>query len=1796
MGLLNNKLYLSIILSISFLIINAQNEANIWYFGNKAGLDFNSGVPTPLSGCAMNTYEGVASIANENGQSLFYTDGIKVWNRNHVQMPNGDNLKGSPSSAQSGVIVPKPGSDNLYYVFCVPKEGGTWLNPAHLYYSLVDMTLDGGMGDVVSTEKNIDLSPDNTIQEKVTAVLHCNMKDIWVIAHEKGSNNFLVYLVTETNAPELINTQAIGETWNTGSYDNIGILKASSQGNLIAETSNYNEKVQVLDFDNATGQLSNARVLTDLDLSYGVEFSPTGRYLYVGIWYHNTPSQIFHQYDLQAPDINASQVTINAGANVGSLQLGPDGKIYVARNVDDSGSGAGKAYLGVINNPENYDGTPGACGYVDEAVFLGGDESNGSAGQLSRYGLPNFIQSYFRDTASVVYQDTCLHDNTTFTATIPFEYDSLRWDFGGIGSSTQNPASHEFPAPGDYEVNLYIIQRCITDTLTQTLTILDSPDLNLVSTNCAADGLSYDVVLAPTVGIITATAGTVSGGNVINIPDGTDVTITAENGNCSHTIDVEAPMCNCPDIPEPTNNGNESICEGNSNSQLSVTNDPTYTCNWYDAQVGGTLLTTGTTYTSPESAPGTYTYYVEHEDIDGCTSDRIEVVFTITANPVIDNLADETVCDSYTLPVLTSGDYFEQSGGNTNIPAGTDITQTQTIYVYAETGTNPNCTTEDSFTITINESPELTLVNTLCSTDLTYYDVELTPTTGLITATAGTVSGNTITGIPDGTNISVYAENNGCYDTLDITAPVCDCPDIPVPTNPQHDTICEGSPTTALSVTVEAGQSAKWYDAPTGGSLLQTGSNYMPTATAAGSYTYYVEAIENATGCRSDRIEVYYEIIAYPVLNTPADVVECDGYTLSAQSSGAYYNQSGGVDPINAGTEITQTQDIYFYAETGTNPNCASEEIFTVTIHQTPDLSLVNSECTPDLTSWYAEISPTVGNITASPGALTGNIISDIPTGQNLWVYAENSNTCFDSLEVIAPDCSCPNIPSPINPNNPSICEGENTPDLTVEPNAGQFIRWYDVQTGGTPLAEGNNLQVNHSNAGTYTYFAEAVDSINACVSSRIEVILTIIAPPVIDTPDNVSVCDSYTLPNITNGNYYNSPNGQNPVNPGTEIQENQIIYVYAETATTPTCKSEYSFLVNVSKTPQIDIHPDTSVCEVYILPELEHGNYYLNPGGTSGLNSGTQLFETRTIYIYAAAADNPSCYRENNFTVTVNQYPEITVNANPPEICQGENTVISASGADSYTWSDNLPAQSSNTVSPSQDKIYYVTATSSGCSVESQIAVTVNDIPIANAGQDQSMCPDSSVTLTGSGGYSYRWSNQQNGESIEVSPDVTTTYTLTVISNQGCQDSDDVTVTVFPASNADAGGDIHVCIGNQVQLTAQYNGSNQYSWLPTTGLSNPNSHNPFVNINETEEYELTVTNSHGCISTDEVFVYIEPKPNANAGENQSVCTGDSVLLTATGGYEYLWQYNPYLNRTDTSSVYTLPESPSNYIVSVTDIHGCSNTDTVFIDVLTRPDIAFKAFPKSGCSPLKVQFKDTAEYIGQTYFWRFDIGDDENVATGRTPVHFFVNDYNYDVELTVTAPNGCTRDTIVNDLITVFPNPDARFDPDKQEQSLLNAHFFFENYSFDAINSFWEFGDGNTSFNYHGQHSYKAPGYYDVKLTVESEHGCLDTEKHKIHVLNEYSFYAPTAFTPNGDDKNEKFRLFSYGTSTQDFTMYIYDRWGEIIFTSNNIEEGWDGKVKNGNIAESGAYTWFATFKDMLGNEYQETGTFILFN
>lgn len=419
-----------------------------WYFGNQAGITFNSGTPIALTNGSLITTEGVASISDNNGNLLFYTDGVTVYNRNHVVMMNGNGLFGDVSSTQSAIIVKQPGNTNIYYVFTSDNDVG----PNGICYSTIDINLDSGLGAVIS--KNIQLQTPSC--EKLCAIRHCNNIDVWVLSHDWNSNTFRAWSVNSLGVGFTQSWSLAGITPSGITQSAYGQLKSSSDGKKLAAcyyglVGNGANTLQIYDFDPSTGIVSNAQTLATDQGLYGCEFSPNNKVLYAA-----TNGGLLIQFNLCNNPITSSRYVVgNTGPPIGSLQLGPDGKIYVAKN---------NTSLSVINNP-NLLGI--SCNYSNLSISL--------SGHSSRMGLPNFASYYNIPTYDmpnpIINCNNVSFISPTINSGCNLNNYSFLWDFGdGYTSNIQNP-NHIYLSSGIYVVTLYLTGNCPNIILTKNITI-----------------------------------------------------------------------------------------------------------------------------------------------------------------------------------------------------------------------------------------------------------------------------------------------------------------------------------------------------------------------------------------------------------------------------------------------------------------------------------------------------------------------------------------------------------------------------------------------------------------------------------------------------------------------------------------------------------------------------------------------------------------------------------------------------------------------------------------------------------------------------------------------------------------------------------------------------------------------------------------------------------------------------------------------------------------------------------------------------------------------------------------------------------------------------------------------------------------------------------------------------------------------------------------------------------------------------------------------------------------------------
>jgi len=444
------KILLAIMIKV--FVCFPQNEANLWHFGKLAGFDFSNGQPELILNPMPPTPGSTSTMCDTNGNLLFTTNGEAIWNRNNQIMLNGNDLEGTSKTSQGVLIVKKPGINQLYYVFTTSNSDNFPESTPGLYYSIVDMALDNGLGGV-TMEKNILLADAWDAAEKIVACRKENSKDIWVITRKFVEDGYAAFLLT----PQGINPTAVfSQTYDKPNNDMWGNMKISpNKKHLVAAYSydfsgNEEPEYEVCNFNSLTGEIDVLYTIRHgTPFHYGeptgVEFSPDSKYLYLSLLDEGSDNRVkFFQYDMQfyqdSLQFVQSKIHIATGPCYG-LQLARDGKIYLTNE------GHSPLYkVSVINKPWKH-GTD--CEYVEGAIDLGG---------ANVYNfLPNILLDYLY---RFEWEGRCQSEPFVFQSNFIPEPAFIEWKFNDLLSGSNishdiNPV-HTFSSAGEYEVHVHV--------------------------------------------------------------------------------------------------------------------------------------------------------------------------------------------------------------------------------------------------------------------------------------------------------------------------------------------------------------------------------------------------------------------------------------------------------------------------------------------------------------------------------------------------------------------------------------------------------------------------------------------------------------------------------------------------------------------------------------------------------------------------------------------------------------------------------------------------------------------------------------------------------------------------------------------------------------------------------------------------------------------------------------------------------------------------------------------------------------------------------------------------------------------------------------------------------------------------------------------------------------------------------------------------------------------------------------------------------------------------------------------
>ncbi|WP_299111266.1 T9SS type B sorting domain-containing protein [uncultured Winogradskyella sp.] len=760
------KIYILVYMFFGTLALFSQNaETENWYFGDFAGLNFApTEDPNILSNSDMIAPAGCASISSISGELQFYTNGIDIWNKNHFIMDNGSGLFGYEEATQNSIIIPIADIQGQYYVFTVGFGG--------LYYSIVDMNLNGNLGAV--TQKNIPLIPRPNMG-KLSAVHHADGQSIWVMSTRKNvDNEFTSFTAVKVNTDGTIEDTVVSDGLAFRAVTE-GVLVFSPNGERMA-CSNYlpaslTDHILIFDFDNQTGVVSNRRnLLTSLTFfevisANGLAFTRDSEYLYatlikqgflnvaegtVSVPEGYNTSNLIYEYDLNIlspQEYYTLHYEQFREGFPGALQLAKNGKIYRAlpKNTDE-----GTNFLGTAYNP---DISTVSSTYDHNSIDLSPDNV--------RLGLPNFIQSHLR--TRILTENICLNEELPFEVDTYATITAAQWDFGDGTTSNEIAPTHVFTDSGIYDVSVTITvnNRPISTTKKIEVYALPEllPDLELINCDTDTDGISVfnlfniresitnpdlqeQLIFYETLNDAEQDTNPID--NPINYTNTTvnqEVFVRAINENECYSISsfflntVFVELTNIPDF-YTCENSDDIVGDGNGTFDLdNISNTiriaqgfPSSTTLDYYLNLEDAL--TSQNSINPSYTTSSTTLWVRAESVDVECSGVGPVNLIVNDTPVIGIDDFYTFCRSegFTLLGDTSNDSFEWLNSEGEVVSTlqelfTDTEGTYTLIVY-KTQNGIECSNSKSFTITQVAAPEFLNIET----DLDYNNNTITIT------------------------------------------------------------------------------------------------------------------------------------------------------------------------------------------------------------------------------------------------------------------------------------------------------------------------------------------------------------------------------------------------------------------------------------------------------------------------------------------------------------------------------------------------------------------------------------------------------------------------------------------------------------------------------------------------------------------------------------------------------------------------------------------------------------------------------------------------------------------------------------------------------------------------------------------------------------------------------------------------------------------------------------------------------------------------------------------------------------
>lgn len=605
-----------------------------------------------------------------------------------------------------------------------------------------------------------------------------------------------------------------------------------------------------------------------------------------------------------------------------------------------------------------------------------------------------------------------------------------------------------------------------------------------------------------------------------------------------------------------------------------------------------------------------------------------------------------------------------------------------------------------------------------------------------------------------------------------------------------------------------------------------------------------------------------------------------------------------------------------------------------------------------------------------------------------------------------------------------------------------------------------------------------------------------------------------------------------------------------------------YSF-INFNPNAVLNVLSNSPVCVGSVInfttSSINNGNYsWFGPGGfTSSIQNASLVTNSNSFGTYTVSVGYLNGCIPYTSTISINVSPSPTLSVISSTYCQGQALTLSASGASSFTWQPGNITGNTVTYTVGTPFSFTVNGTSSGCigTYTSQVN-PVMFTPVSVTSNSFNICPNQTITLNAANALSYTWQpGNYTGSSYTQSPSSSLTYTVLGINSMGCLSTETVNVnvsntgTVFVTCPSTI-----ICAGESTTLTAS--GSTSYTWNPGLVINN----SIVVSPSSTQSYTVNAAiGTCTAMAVQTISVINIPTVSISSNSAMSMCSGAQLVLNAIGATTYTW----YPGLVANSSLTVFPTTNQTYTL-IGGIGTCTSQAVASVTITSNINISLSASVYSICIGQPVLL--TANGGSGFYDWQPNINSNNDSVT-VFPQH--------NTTYTVSSSSGNCVSTKTIHISVSFVNAD--FTDDSENTTYFDEVNFY-NLSQNNHFNYWYINNGYYTEAVNPTVIFSEPGNYAACLMVKNDFGCTDTLCKVISVgCPDDIVYLPNTFTPNGDGLNDVFNVSTLGYCIEKFSLKIYDRWGELIFESEDILKGWDGKFKK-EIVKDDVYIYLLDY------------------